>query len=511
MVFVDKAYQTALGRIEAVERSGSSFLDLRNLKLRTLPSEIGKLSNIEELYINLNMLTSIPPEIGKLANLKKLYVNSNRLKSIPPEIGNLISLEEFFISNNELNFIPQEIGNLTELKTLDLHDNRITILPSEIKNLKKLKRLDLQRNRLSKIPEEVFDLSMPIGWNTTKGLDVDNNPLTSPPIEVFKQGVGAVRAYFKEIGVEETVRLFEAKMLIVGQGSVGKTYLMKRLIYDDINSDIISTEGIDIDKWLIKTKQTEKFLVNFWDFGGQEIYHATHQFFLTKRSLYLFVWEARTDADLLSFDYWLNTVKVLSASSPVIVIQNKIDERKKSINQDFWKKLFPNIVEYHDVSAIEAIGVDGLKLAITREIEKLPHIGDLLPKRWIIIRQQMEKLDVNFITYSQYKDICTEFGMNEAQADRLSEYYHDLGVFLNFKQNPILRHTIFLKPEWATNAVYKVIDNPSVKDNYGKFHFRQLTDIWRDKREFPVDIQIMFRTSKRSGVHYPGIIAATLT
>jgi GTPase SAR1 family protein len=29
------------------------------------------------------------------------------------------------------------------------------------------------------------------------------------------------------------------------------------------------------------------FRVNIWDFGGQEIYHQTHQFFLSKRSLYL--------------------------------------------------------------------------------------------------------------------------------------------------------------------------------------------------------------------------------
>ncbi|WP_347242416.1 hypothetical protein [Nostoc sp. FACHB-888] len=28
-----------------------------------------------------------------------------------------------------------------------------------------------------------------------------------------------------------------------------------------------------------------EFRVNIWDFGGQEIYHATHQFFLTRRSL----------------------------------------------------------------------------------------------------------------------------------------------------------------------------------------------------------------------------------
>ena len=32
-----------------------------------------------------------------------------------------------------------------------------------------------------------------------------------------------------------------------------------------------------------------------WDFGGQEIYHATHQFFLTRRSLYVLVDDTRKD------------------------------------------------------------------------------------------------------------------------------------------------------------------------------------------------------------------------
>ena len=51
----------------------------------------------------------------------------------------------------------------------------------------------------------------------------------------------------------------------------------------------------------------------FWDFGGQEIYHATHQFFLTKRSLYLFVWEARKEEESRHFDYWLNVIKLLGS------------------------------------------------------------------------------------------------------------------------------------------------------------------------------------------------------
>ena len=33
-----------------------------------------------------------------------------------------------------------------------------------------------------------------------------------------------------------------------------------------------------------------------WDFGGQEVYRITHQFFFTKRALYMVVWSAREGA-----------------------------------------------------------------------------------------------------------------------------------------------------------------------------------------------------------------------
>jgi GTPase SAR1 family protein len=39
----------------------------------------------------------------------------------------------------------------------------------------------------------------------------------------------------------------------------------------------------------------KNFRVNIWDFGGQEIYHQTHQFFLTERSLYALVADTRTE------------------------------------------------------------------------------------------------------------------------------------------------------------------------------------------------------------------------
>ena len=59
--------------------------------------------------------------------------------------------------------------------------------------------------------------------------------------------------------------------------------------------------------------------LNVWDFEGQSIAYQTHQFFLSKRSLYLFVVDTRTEkADT---DYWLQIVEILGGWESSYLIQ----------------------------------------------------------------------------------------------------------------------------------------------------------------------------------------------
>jgi internalin A len=80
--------------------------------------------------------------------------------------------------------------------------------------------------------------------------------------------------------------------------------------------------------------------------------------------------------------------------------------------------------------------------------------------------------------------IKTFDGLAAQQCDFLSRYYHDLGVFLHFQEHPILRQILFLRPEWATGAVYKLVDTKEVVKACGRFDFAQLRTIWF---EYPED------------------------
>ena len=94
-----------------------------------IPSEIGQLTNLENLRLNYNQLTGeIPSEIGSLTNLTALALHDNQLTGeIPSEIGNLTNLNSWFVYHNQLTgAIPPEIGNLINIEILWLGYNQLT-------------------------------------------------------------------------------------------------------------------------------------------------------------------------------------------------------------------------------------------------------------------------------------------------------------------------------------------------------------------------------------------------
>lgn len=296
------------------------------------------------------------------------------------------------------------------------------------------------------------------------------------PLEIANKGIYAIADYFKSLRNKK--KCFEAKLILVGGGSVGKTSLMKRLLFNEFTPGEAITQGIEINNWLLDTEIANNLRINCWDFGGQEIFHATHQFFLTKRTLYIYVWEARKDDDLINFDYWLNIIRILSDESPIIIVLNKIDENIKLLDEAALKKKFRNIAAFFQVSARTGAGIEDLRRFIRREIIKLPHIGNTISQLWLEIRDNLEKLEENYIECAQYREICKTFGLDNDAADLLSQYLHDLGIFLHFRDNPILKDLIFLKPHWATGAVYKLVNTNIIRERGGKFSFSDLNAIW---------------------------------
>ncbi|MGB3513284.1 MAG: COR domain-containing protein [Microcoleaceae cyanobacterium] len=484
---------------EVWELEQLEVLNLRGHKLKTIPESISQLTNLTRLDLRDNELTNISESISQLTNLTWLDLSGNKLTSIPESISQLTKLTWFGLSANNFKNVPKFITQLTNLTRLTLSINKLTSIPESISQLTNLTRVGLSSNQLTSIPESISQLTNLIVLNLSDNqltsipesitqitkltlLYLSANPLESPPIEIAQKGTTAIKKYFRQIEEEGTDYLYEAKLLIVGEAGAGKTTLANKIQNPDYQlKDEDSTKGIEVHQWNFLTKNQHNFQMNIWDFGGQEIYHATHQFFLTKRSLYILVADTRKeDTD---FYYWLNVAELLSDNSPVLIIKNEKQERKREINQRVLQGQFSNIKEILATNLATNRGLEEIRTEIQHYISKLPHIGSAIPKTWKKVREVLETDSRNYISLEKYLSICEENGFKKREDKlQLIGYLHDLGVCLHFQDDQLLNKTVILKPEWGTAAVYKALDNSQVYDNFGKFTKDDLTNIWHESK-----------------------------
>jgi hypothetical protein len=251
-------------------------------------------------------------------------------------------------------------------------------------------------------------------------------------------------------------------------------------------SELDTTKGIEIHRHEFLTKNGRTFRLNIWDFGGQEIYHATHQFFLTHRSLYLLLDDTRKDHKSVSddgFKYWLDLIDLLGGQSPVLIFQNEKGGRSKAIDIAGIKGHYDNVKERYAGNLQDPHAVDVVRDAIEFFAAGLSHIGEELPARWIAIRADIESWasELPYISQQDYFDIYgRHLEFDRTRALYLSRYLHDLGVFLHFQDDPLLARTVILQNEWATEAVFRMLDDEIVKAQFGRFTAADCERLWRD-------------------------------
>ena len=269
--------------------------------------------------------------------------------------------------------------------------------------------------------------------------------------------------YLRQLHSGDVRPLNEAKLLLVGQGSVGKTSLIKRLIDNQFNPNQPQTDGLNVRDWAVHVNSKDVRL-NVWDFGGQEIYHATHQFFLTKRSLYLLVCNCRTSEEENRLEDWLKLIQSFGGESPVIIVGNKCDEQPLDINRKALRYKYPNIKAILETSCQTGEGVELLRAAILQEVAQLREVYNLLPLSWFQVKEQLEKLDRDFITYNEYIGICHKHAIpDEQNQEQLIDLLHNLGLVLNFREHPLLHNTNVLNPAWVTEGIYALLSDDDLK------------------------------------------------
>lgn len=444
--------------------------------LKETPEDLAGWKALHTLYLAVNQFETFPAEVCDLTSLKRLRLSGNRLSQLPTHLGKLTGLEELHLRSNRLTALPSEIGRLENLKLLNVRNNNLRSLPGEIGRLKNLERLDLARNQLKTLPPELGALE------NLKELLLEGNPLQSPPPEIVRQGTAATLAYLREL--RASTRQWVSKLLFVGEGGVGKTSLLRALRGEGFDFLESTTHGIEIGSFTLKhpTEATVRMDLNTWDFGGQVIYHATHQFFLTNRSLYVIVWNARTGFEQGKLYYWLDTIQSRAPESPVVIVATHIDEREANIPLADLRQKYPQVVGHFAVSNKDSTGVDQLRRSIADAAARLPLMGEIWPASWLAaaraVRDRAKKS--NYMIPSKLFALMREHRVARDEAEVLAGWLHELGEILYFAEDEELNDIVILNPQWATHAICRVLDSEEVINNHGLFTRKHMDLLWTD-------------------------------
>ncbi|NJK31611.1 MAG: hypothetical protein HC927_03900 [Deltaproteobacteria bacterium] len=437
---------------------------------------LARLRDLGWLSLNQNFIHDTGAEA--LVSLCKLYVldlSYNQVGDVGARaIGRLDQLVNLFLSHNDVgNSGARGLATLTKLTFLNLRNNRIE---------------DQGLRALAALPNLAY-------------LDISNNPI-SPSLQsiVANRNAQEIFAAARRFITAPAEPLNEAKLVVLGNEAVGKTSLVRYLVHgtprspDEQKTVGIAGERIETQSWSPAGKGPR---LNVWDFGGQEIMHQTHKFFLTERSIYLLVLEDRREDDT-SVHPWLRTIANRSGDSPILIVINKSDGGRENLrlNETEIMREWPAVVGIVRTSCNDddwaRASIDALKrklVDILNQHPKLEHVRASLPSPWRRIKDEVatRASQNKILTRRDFERLCESADdpkhavTDPAEQRALLRLLHDLGVIVahgfDRRATAVEQAVTLLDPNWLTGAIYKILTSNKVALQGGVFAHAELRDL----------------------------------
>ena len=420
--------------------------------------------------------------LSELTSLTNLDLNFTNISDISV-ISSLTSLTDLDLSVTDVCDV-RPLSGLTSLTNLDLGYTNVNDI-NALSSLTNLTKLDLRDLTISSLPESLLDLDLDFNsdeFPEGPGIYIHGLTLTDQPIEIFSQDRELIRAYYRD---HDMVPVNECKVVFLGDPEAGKTHSIKRLLEKGEKLKEFenqSTPGIEIT---VDTMQLENsdIVVNYWDFGGQEIQHSMHRMFLTERTIYVVFLNARQDPLDDRARYWLDNINSFAKDAPVLLVINKMDQNERpKFNEDGISSDYKCIKKIVRMSALEDepnIFMSKLQGSINEIIREMPTVSSKVPRSWKKLMEIIRTMSDHYLTTDEFKKCCSTCHVRDYDTihDKLVDLFQTIGISFCYYKNRALADYMLLNPKWMVNAIYTIISNSSKVANNGVITQENLFDL----------------------------------
>lgn len=175
---------------------------------------------------------------------------------------------------------------------------------------------------------------------------------------------------------EKSVRSFIYKVVVVGDGGVGKTSMVLRYCENSFKENYIMTIGSNFSTKQVELEEYPNYLVKLqlWDLAGQKHFSFVRPPFYRGATAIVYVFDLTRRSSFQNILAWKSEVeKVIGDGKPSMLVGNKIDlTDRREVGEKEGEALKDeiNAIGYYETSAKEDRGVHPVFKDITLAILK---------------------------------------------------------------------------------------------------------------------------------------------
>lgn len=513
------------------------FLNLSHNHLQELPLELGTLHTLKHLDVQHNNLTEVPLTLNLLDNLEVLDISHNNISFLPVSLGTLPSLKELHAHSNPLPY-PKKVvlssagtGVLSYLREKNSGSalcHRIKLMCVGQANVGKTSLVEkLLSKSVTKPTESESGSARAAGRNAHPDDQDLGTSGASVGAEVNNKALSAVKRTDSERNRRWSYSEVEhGKLALVSSGGASggdewdgndksSSPASKARRRPGKRLDV-ATDGIRIRDWTAKSisrkdssakadkkdsnsskaEGSKENIITFssWDFAGQEIYYYTHLFFLSRRGIYLLIFNLlKPEEEASRIEYWLQSIHTRARGAPVILVGTHLDAKKctKKYLDHLYANLlqkfsgqFKNIRFFFALSCATGKGVEDLRKKLIEVAQSMIEKEGLIPQSYLTLEEKIRAIAMlepqPVVSWEMFERLALSSGVTQPVLPKAAKYLHQLGSLVHFNERESgLDDLVILDSQWLTNVFSDVI---TLKHNFvksGVLQRKDLPQIWK--------------------------------
>jgi internalin A len=457
--------------------------------------------NLQTLYCGSTQVSDLAP-LKHVPNLQTLDCSSTQMSDLAllKHVPNLQTLSCSFTQVSDLaplKHVPNlqtlscaftQVSDLAPLKhvpnlqTLDCSSTQVSDL-SSLEYLQNLQTISCSDCRLISVYEKL--------WRKPSLVTayLFQSHLSGIPTEVLSQSPHAncldtLRAHLSDLEAGREA-MSDAKLLVLGNGRIGKTQMCMKLRGEAYDPRVGSTHGVLVTSApLPRPRGDVSGRLQIWDFGGQDIYLGTHALFARSRAIFALLWIPEAEAaaehrhEGLEFRnrplaYWLDYARHFgSADCPVLLIQARCDAPADEwihppvSDEAFGAFPYRKVLHYSALNDRGRAALDETLAEAQSWLNERQGIATIGAGRARVKREIEAMRDADAarpplerrhrtLTQEEFVELCRKAG-GIAEPKHLLSFLHNVGTV--FYREGLFDDRIIVDQAWALDAIYAVFD-----------------------------------------------------